>query len=53
MDRRTFIGMFAGTFLAVPLIANAQQATETYRIGFLKHGTEPLQKPAGQEKLAK
>jgi ABC-type uncharacterized transport system substrate-binding protein len=45
MDRRTFISTFAGTLLAVPLIANAQQAIKVYRIGFLKQGTEPIQKP--------
>lgn len=45
MDRRTFIGTFAGSLLAVPLIANAEQATKMYRIGLLKHGTQPIQKP--------
>ncbi len=45
MHRRAFIGTFAGSILAVQLIANAQQATKMYRLGFLKHGIEPLQKP--------
>jgi putative tryptophan/tyrosine transport system substrate-binding protein len=45
MERRAFIGTFAGSLLAVSLSANAQQAIKMYRIGLLKHGTEPIQKP--------
>jgi putative ABC transport system substrate-binding protein len=39
MDRRTFIGTFACGVLAIPLIANAQQAARTRRIGVLSGGT--------------
>jgi putative ABC transport system substrate-binding protein len=39
MDRRTFIGAFARGLLAAPLIANAQQAAQTRRIGVLSGGT--------------
>jgi putative ABC transport system substrate-binding protein len=45
MDRRTFIGTFAGSLLAVPHIANAQQANKIYRIGLLTVGIGPLQTP--------
>src|ERR1700674_739972 len=45
MDRRTFIGTVAGSLLAVPRIANAQQAGKMYRIGFLNQGGEPILKP--------
>ena len=41
MDRRTFIGTFVGGLLAVPLIANPQQAGKMYRIGYLNQGAEP------------
>jgi putative ABC transport system substrate-binding protein len=39
MDRRTFVGTFAWSVLAAPLIANAQQAGQTRRIGVLSGGT--------------
>jgi ABC-type uncharacterized transport system substrate-binding protein len=39
MDRRTFIGTLAHGLLAAPLIANAQQAARTRRIGVLSGGT--------------
>ena len=45
MDRRTFIGTFAGGFVTVPLFANAQETLKVFRIGLLKHGIEPIQKP--------
>jgi hypothetical protein len=35
MERRTFIGIFAGSLLAVPLAALAQQPGKVYRIGVL------------------
>jgi putative ABC transport system substrate-binding protein len=35
MDRRAFIGTFAGSLLAVPLIAHAQQVEKVVRIGVL------------------
>ena len=36
MDRRTFIRHVAGSFLAAPLAARAQQAGKVYRIGMLE-----------------
>ena len=36
--RRAFIGTLAGTLLATPLAADAQQATKVSRIGFLASG---------------
>ena len=36
MDRRTFIGGFAGALLAAPLAARAQQAGKVYRVGILE-----------------
>ena len=42
MDRRTFIGGVAGSLLAAPLAAPAQQAGKVYRVGIL----EPI--PAAQ-----
>ena len=41
MDRRTFIGSLAGSLLAAPLAAEAQQAGKVYRIGFLSQGQPP------------
>jgi putative tryptophan/tyrosine transport system substrate-binding protein len=35
MERRTFLGVIAGGFLAAPLIAEVQQAGKVYRIGYL------------------
>jgi len=35
MDRRTFLGVIAGSLLAAPLAAEAQQAAKAPRIGFL------------------
>jgi putative ABC transport system substrate-binding protein len=35
MDRRTFIGTFAGWLLAVPLRSVAQQQGKVWRVGFL------------------
>jgi NAD(P)-dependent dehydrogenase (short-subunit alcohol dehydrogenase family) len=35
MDRRTFIETLAGGLLAVPLVAEAQQAGKIARIGYL------------------
>ena len=45
MDRRTFFGTLVGSFVAVPFLANAQQAIKIYRIGFLARGTGPIPKP--------
>ena len=39
MNRRTFVGTLARSLLAAPLIANAQQAGQTRRIGVLSGGT--------------
>ena len=35
MDRRTFIGAFAGGLLAAPMAAQAQPQTKAFRIGIL------------------
>ena len=45
MRRRTFARMIAGIAFASPLWANAQQTKKMYRVGLLKHGSTPLQKP--------
>ena len=45
MNRRSFVSIFVDSLLAVPLLANAQQATKVYRIGLLKRGADPIQKP--------
>jgi putative ABC transport system substrate-binding protein len=39
MDRRVFIGTLAGSLLAAPLAAGAQQATKIPRVGILLFGT--------------
>jgi hypothetical protein len=36
MDRRAFIGTLAGSLLAVPLAAEAQQPGQVWRIGVLE-----------------
>ena len=36
MDRRTFLGTLAGSLLAAPLAAEAQQAGKVWRIGMLE-----------------
>ena len=36
MDRRTFIGTFAGSLLAVPLASLAQPQDKVWRIGMLE-----------------
>jgi putative ABC transport system substrate-binding protein len=38
MDRRMFLGTLAGGLLAVPLVAEAQQAGKVVRIGLLDYG---------------
>src|SRR5258705_3276375 len=35
MERRTFLGVIAGSLLAAPLAAEGQQATKVYKIGLL------------------
>jgi hypothetical protein len=35
MNRRTFLGAFAGSLLAAPLATEAQQARKAYRIGWI------------------
>ncbi len=42
MDRRTFLGTLAGSLLAAPLAAEAQQVGKVYRIGFLGPGPERI-----------
>ena len=39
MERRTFMAMVSGGFLAAPLAAQAQQAEKVYRLGFLFYGS--------------
>ena len=41
MDRRTFLGALAGSLLAAPLAARAQQAGKVYRIGVLGASRPP------------
>jgi putative ABC transport system substrate-binding protein len=41
MDRRTFLGALAGSLLAAPLAARAQQAGKVYRIGVLGASRSP------------
>ena len=41
MDRRMFLGTLAGSLLAAPLAAEAQQAAKTARIGFLSLSSGP------------
>ena len=45
MNRRAFIGTLAGSLLAAPLAAEAQQASKVWRIGIL--GNVPLTDPEG------
>ncbi len=39
MERRTFLGVIAGSLLAAPFAAGAQQAGRVYRIGAVSAGT--------------
>jgi ABC-type uncharacterized transport system substrate-binding protein len=41
MDRRAFLSTLAGGLLAAPLAGEAQQASKTYRIGFLSFNRPP------------
>ncbi|HEV8532486.1 MAG TPA: ABC transporter substrate-binding protein [Methylomirabilota bacterium] len=41
MERRTFLATIAGSLLAAPLPAEAQQGRKVYRIGFLRAGQAP------------
>jgi len=41
MERRTFLGTVAGSLLAAPLAAEAQQAGKVYRVGVLLEGPPP------------
>jgi putative ABC transport system substrate-binding protein len=41
MDRRAFLGTLAGSLLAAPLAAEAQQATKIVRIGYLALNPSP------------
>lgn len=38
MDRRAFIGTLAGSLLAAPFAARAQQARKVWRVGYLTTG---------------
>jgi putative tryptophan/tyrosine transport system substrate-binding protein len=42
MDRRLFLGTLAGTLLAAPLAAEAEQAEKVWRIGFLEAGSSSV-----------
>jgi putative tryptophan/tyrosine transport system substrate-binding protein len=46
MDRRTFVGLVASTWLLEPLAVRAQQAGKVFRIGLLIPATEPT--PGGR-----
>src|SRR5258705_2495355 len=39
MERRTFISVLSGSLLAAPLVAEAQQAGEVWRVGVLSSGS--------------
>jgi ABC-type uncharacterized transport system substrate-binding protein len=52
IDRRTFLGVLAGGFLAAPLAAEAQQAGKVPRIGFLSIFS-PFDVPHWREGLTK
>ncbi len=41
MERRTFLGVLAGSLLAAPLAAEAQPAGKPPRIGWLSAGSQP------------
>jgi len=41
MDRRTFLGSVAGSLLAAPLAAEAQQVGKVYRVGIVSLGGDP------------
>jgi len=41
MERRTFLAMVSGSFLAAPVAAGAQQAGKVHRIGLLRIGLPP------------
>ena len=43
MDRRTFLGIVAGTLLAAPLAAEAQPTGKVYQIGLVSLGHRPAQ----------
>jgi putative tryptophan/tyrosine transport system substrate-binding protein len=45
MDRRAFLGTLAGSLLAAPLAAEAQQARHVYRLGILQQTTPEPQNP--------
>ena len=46
MERRTFLAMLAGGFLASPLTAEAQSAGKVWRIGYMaigpRSGSDPI-----------
>src|SRR5215471_14873033 len=42
VERRTFMAMIAGSFLAAPFTAEAQQAAKGPRIGWLSTGPHPF-----------
>jgi len=50
MDRRAFIGSLAGSLLAAPLAAEAQQAGKMYRLGWI--GNAPFADPVWETFIA-
>jgi len=42
MDRRTFLGAVAGSFVAAPIVAGAQPAKTAPRVAFLGNGSTQL-----------
>jgi ABC transporter substrate binding protein len=42
MERRTFLGVIAGSLLAAPLAAEAQQSRRVYRIGMLERTSQAI-----------
>ena len=46
MDRRTFLGVVAGSFVAAPIVAGAQPAKTAPRVAFLGNGSTQLSGPS-------
>jgi hypothetical protein len=46
MDRRTFLGVVAGSFVAAPIVAGAQPAKSAARVAFLGNGSTQLSGPS-------
>jgi putative ABC transport system substrate-binding protein len=45
MNRRSFIGVLAGSLLAAPLVAEGQLTGKVWRVGFLEAGSSSVNRP--------